>query len=142
MAVERKAEAWWEGDLFGGRGRVDFDSGALPETRINWRARAEDPGNVTSPEELLAAAHASCFSMAFANNLAQADWEPQKIHTHAAVKFQAGTGVTGVKLAVTATVPGIDPDAFNELAHGAKDGCPISQALAGNVPIELEATLQ
>jgi lipoyl-dependent peroxiredoxin len=140
MAVERRAEATWEGDLFNGRGEVAFDSGALASTQVNWRARAEDPGNVTSPEELLAAAHASCFAMALSNNLAQAGHEPQRLSVTARVGFQAGEGVTGSKLAVTATVPGIDQDAFQEAANGAKEGCPISQAL--DVPIELEATLQ
>jgi osmotically inducible protein OsmC len=141
MPVERTASATWEGDLASGSGSIDAESGLFSGAPVDWRNRAEAKEGKTSPEELLAAAHAACFSMALSHTLGQAGNPPEKLEVTATATFVGGTGVTGMKLAVNGTVPGIDADAFREAAEGAKDGCPISQALAGNVPIELEASL-
>ena len=143
MATVRRAEAVWEGDLLSGKGRVSAkSSGAFKDQAVSWAARTETPDGKTSPEELLAAAHAACFSMALSHTLGEAGNAPERLEVTATATFVGGTGVTGMKLTVNGNVPGIDADAFREAAEGAKDGCPISQALKGNVPIELKATLQ
>jgi osmotically inducible protein OsmC len=140
MAVESSAEAVWNGDLIGGKGTVRVASGAFPEVPLTWRQRAESRESGTSPEELIAAAHAACFSMALAHGLAQAGHPPTKLETGARVGFQAGQGITGSRLSVRGTVPGIDADAFRQAAETAKANCPVSKALAG-VEITLEAEL-
>jgi osmotically inducible protein OsmC len=140
MAVESSAEATWEGDLAGGAGRVRVASGAFPEQALTWRARAESRAAGTSPEELIAAAHAGCFAMALSFGLGQGGHTPEALDTSARVGFQPGQGITGIHLTVRGRVPGIDEAAFLEAAEAAKANCPVSKALAA-VPITLEATL-
>lgn len=141
MAVESRAEATWQGDLMGGQGSVRVGSGAFAEQALTWRARAESREAGTSPEELIAAAHAGCFAMALSFGLGQAGHAPERLDTSATVGFQAGEGITGIHLSVRGRVPGIDQAAFQEAAEGAKANCPVSKALAG-VPITLDATLE
>jgi osmotically inducible protein OsmC len=124
-----------------GRGEVSLTSSGVGSYPVTWPARAEAPDGLTSPEELLAAAHSTCFSMALSHALAQAGTPPTAVDTTAAVTFQPGTGITGIELTVTASVPGLTADQFQAAAEGAKTGCPVSQALAA-VPITLTATLQ
>lgn len=140
MAVIRNASAHWEGSLMEGAGKVTFDSSDLGTHDVTWASRATESNGLTSPEELIAAAHSTCFSMALSHALAQAGTPPTAIDTAAAVSFQPGTGITGIALTVTGTVPGLTPEQFAEAANGAKEGCPVSQALKA-VPITLEARL-
>ncbi|MBA3476187.1 MAG: OsmC family peroxiredoxin [Actinobacteria bacterium] len=143
MAAERRAAVTWNGDLMGGSGTIDeVGSGAFGPLDVSWPARSEEAsGGKTSPEELIAAAHASCFSMALAGGLAKAGHAPERLHTSAAVTFVPGTGITKVALSVRGSVPGLDADAFREAAEGAKKNCPVSQALAGVPEITLDAQL-
>jgi lipoyl-dependent peroxiredoxin len=141
MALESTGRAHWEGDLFEGSGTASLDTGAAGPFEINWKARAEEHGGVTSPEELIAAAHASCFSMALSNGLAKAGNPPASLDVEATATFVPGTGITQMVLKVRADVPGMSADDFQAQAEAAKDGCPVSQALKGNVPISLEASL-
>jgi osmotically inducible protein OsmC len=122
-----------------GAGKVTMDSSGLGTYDVTWASRAEEPNGRTSPEELIAAAHSTCFSMALSHALAQAGTPPTTIDTNAEVTFQPGTGITGIVLKVTGAVPGITAEQFQEAAEGAKEGCPVSQALKA-VPITLEAT--
>jgi osmotically inducible protein OsmC len=141
MAATRSAHTVWEGSLFKGNGVVTFDSsGILAEQPVTWAARTEEPGGKTSPEELIAAAHSSCFSMAFSNILDKAGTPPTKLVTSADVTFQPGEGITGIHLTVEGTVPGMDEEAFLAAAEEAKVGCPVSQALKAT-PITLTAKL-
>jgi osmotically inducible protein OsmC len=142
MATERRADAVWEGDLQSGRGTIrSTTSGALPELPVSWASRAESPDGRTSPEELIAAAHASCFSMALSNVLAGRGHAPERLETSATVAFQPGQGITGIALAVRGTVSGLDEAAFRDAADEAKRTCPVSQALAGVPEISLDAAL-
>jgi lipoyl-dependent peroxiredoxin len=142
MAADRRAEVVWEGSLMEGSGTVvKTGSGALPELPVTWASRTESPGGKTSPEELIAAAHASCFSMALSHALAQAGNPPERLESSATVTFVPGTGITKSALTVTGRVPGIDEAAFKEAAEGAKENCPVSGALKGNVELELDARL-
>ena len=142
MATERRAEVTWQGDLANGSGTIErVGSGAFGPLEVSWPARAEEPDGMTSPEELIAAAHAACFSMAFSGALAKAGHAPERLSTSATVTFVPGTGITKVALAVEGDVPGIAEDAFREAAEGAKAGCPVSQALAGVPEITLDARL-
>ncbi|MEA1902468.1 MAG: OsmC family peroxiredoxin [Actinomycetota bacterium] len=141
MALKSTGRTHWEGDLFNGSGVTRLDSGAAEPMRVTWKARAEDHGGLTSPEELIAAAHASCYSMAFSNALADNETPPATVDVEATATFVPGEGITSMELTMTAGVDGIAEDKFQELARAAKDGCPVSQALAGNVPITLTATL-
>lgn len=141
MALRSTGRAHWEGDLFGGSGTTSLDTGAAGPLAITWVARAEDHGGLTSPEELIAAAHASCYSMAFANALAKNEAPPTSLDVEATATFVPGEGITTMELEVTARVEGIDSERFQELAEEAKVGCPVSQALAGNVDISLVARL-
>jgi osmotically inducible protein OsmC len=142
MATDRTAEVTWQGDLMGGSGVIDeVGSGAFAPLDVTWASRTEQPGGRTSPEELIAAAHASCFSMALAHGLAQAGNPPERLSTSATVTFVPGTGITRSAIQVEGTVPGIDENAFREAAEQAKDGCPVSQALKGNVELEVAARL-
>lgn len=134
------ASTTWNGDLFTGSGKTTVSSGALETFDVSWKTRAGEAGGQTTPEELIAAAHASCYSMALSNELASAGTPPVRVETSAAVTFVAGEGITGIVLSVSAEVPDITPEAFATIAEAAKVGCPISQALA-SVPISLEATL-
>ena len=141
MATTRSAHTVWEGNLFKGNGVVSFDSsGSIAEQPVTWASRAEDANGKTSPEELIAAAHSSCFSMAFSNILDKAGTPPTKLTTSADVSFQPGEGITGVHLTVEGTVPGIDEEAFLAAAEDAKANCPVSQALTGTT-ITLSAKL-
>ena len=142
MATERKAEVTWRGDLMSGEGTIErVGSGALGSLDVTWASRAEEPAGRTSPEELIAAAHASCFSMALSNGLAKAGTPPEQLDVSATVTFVPGTGITKSALEVSGRVPGMDEGAFREAAETAKEGCPVSQALKGNVELELNAHL-
>lgn len=141
MATVRSAHTVWNGDLFNGKGDVTLDSSGLGTYDVTWKARAEESGGKTSPEELIAAAHSACFSMAFSNALAGAGKTAERITTDAKVSFVPGTGITGSHLTVSAVVPGITAEQFLDLAENAKAGCPVSQALAG-VEITLDASLE
>jgi lipoyl-dependent peroxiredoxin len=140
MATTRTANAHWEGSLMHGKGNVSLDSSGLGSYDVTWASRAEEPNGRTSPEELIAAAHSACFSMALSHGLAGAGHEPQAIDTRADVRFQPGEGITGIQLTVRAQVDGINAEEFREAAEAAKAGCPVSQALAGTT-ITLEAEL-
>jgi osmotically inducible protein OsmC len=143
VAAERSASVTWSGDLQGGSGTIDeVGSGAFGPLDVSWAARSEEAsGGKTSPEELIAAAHASCFSMALASGLAKAGSPPERLSTSATVTFVPGTGITKSALSVRAVVPGMDPAAFAEAAEAARVGCPVSQALAGVPEITLDASL-
>jgi osmotically inducible protein OsmC len=136
MATTRRASAVWDGSLLAGAGQVTFESSGLGTHPVSWPARAEEPNGVTSPEELIAAAHATCFSMALSHALSQAGTPPTQLRTSAEVDFQPGTGIIGIRLSVAGDVPGLDAAGFQAAAEAAKSGCPVSQALAA-VPITL-----
>ena len=136
----RTATAQWHGSLFDGSGRVSLDSSGIGTYDVSWPARAEEPNGLTSPEELIAAAHASCYCMALSLELGKAETPPESIRARAEVTFVPGTGITTSHLTVQATVPGISADDFAAAAEAAKVGCPVSQALTG-VEISLDATL-
>ncbi|MEU2547861.1 OsmC family protein [Streptomyces roseolus] len=140
MATVRHAHTVWQGDLLKGSGVVTLDSSGLGSYDVSWPARTEEPNGKTSPEELIAAAHSSCFSMAFSNGLAKAGNTPTRLETKADVTFQPGEGITGVHLTVRGEVPGLDADQFRSLAEEAKKNCPVSQALTGTT-ITLTAEL-
>src|SRR4051794_7086671 len=142
MATDRKAQVTWEGDLMTGKGRIEtVTSGAFGGLDVSWPARSEEPGGLTSPEELIAAAHAACFSMALSSGLAKAGHAPDELNTSATVTFQPGEGITKISLTVEGTVPGIDAAAFDEAARTAKENCPVSKALSAVPEITLEARL-
>ena len=143
MATDRTAEVTWHGDLMSGSGRVDsVTSGAIGGLDVDWHARSEDGAEKTSPEELIAAAHAACFSMALSNGLGQAGHAPEELKTSATVTFQPGEGITKIALAVAGKVPGMDDGAFQEAAKTAKENCPVSKALAAVPEISLSARLE
>ena len=142
MAAERRAQINWEGDLANGSGTFTVGSGSIGPQDVSWSARTEEPGGKTSPEELLAAAHASCFSMALSGALARAGTPPRRLETEAVVTFdKVGDGwkVTKSALKVRGDIPGADEDAFRAAAEDAKDNCPVSQALRGNVELSVDA---
>jgi osmotically inducible protein OsmC len=143
MAAQRRAEVTWQGDLMSGSGRIDsVGSGAFGPLDVTWASRSEeDSGGKTSPEELIAAAHAACFSMALSHGLAQAGHAPEQLTTSAESTFVPGTGITTMALTVEGRVPGLDEDGFNQAAQTAKENCPVSSALKGNVEITLDARL-
>jgi lipoyl-dependent peroxiredoxin len=140
MATVRTANAHWEGPLMGGRGTVSLDSSKVGEFEVSWPSRAEKPEGRTSPEELIAAAHSTCFSMALSHGLAGAGTPPESVDTRADVTFQPGEGITGIHLTVRASVPGISAEDFQHAAEQAKANCPVSKALAGT-EITLDASL-
>ena len=140
MSVTSEANTTWTGSLTEGSGTVAFSSSHLGTFPIDWKARSEGSDTTTTPEELIAAAHASCFSMALSHALSENGTPPERVNTSASVTFKPGTGITGSHLNVNAIVPGITPERFQEIAEGAKVGCPVSQALAG-IDITLEASL-
>jgi osmotically inducible protein OsmC len=146
MALTRQADATWSGDLSTGTGTVGVASGVLEGAPTSWRARTESAGSgETSPEELLAAAHASCFSMAASNNLAKAGFPVERAEVHVEItgdKREAGWTVVSSAITLKARVPNVDEETFRTAVNGAKDGCPISRALKGNVEITLDATLE
>jgi osmotically inducible protein OsmC len=136
MATTRTATSEWHGSLLEGSGQVTLESSGIGRFDVTWASRAEEPDGRTSPEELIAAAHAACFSMALSGGLAKAGHTPTTLNTRAEVDFQPGEGITGVRLWVSGDVPGLDAHGFREAAENAKDGCPVSMALAA-VPITL-----
>ena len=141
MALKSTGRTHWDGDLFNGSGVTSLDSGAAPPMPVTWKARSEEHGGLTSPEELIASAHASCYSMALANTLANNETPPTGLDVEATATFVPGEGITLMELSVTGNVDGISEEVFLDLAETAKNGCPVSQALAGNVPITLTAQL-
>jgi lipoyl-dependent peroxiredoxin len=145
MAEVRTANVVWNGDLVNGSGMITYvSSGVFSRLPISWAARTSAHDGKTSPEELLAAAHASCFSMAFSARLAKNSTPATSLEVRAEVTFdqvESGWKVAASVLKVKGTVPGIDKAAFDRLADDAKDNCPISAALRGNVEISVEATL-
>jgi len=143
MANEKTARAIWEGDLMSGSGRVSTGSGVLSDEGVSWSARAEDADGL-SPEELIAAAHATCVSMALSHALAEEGHAPTRLETEATSTFDktdAGFRFTSIKLTIEGEVKGIDEAAFREAAEGAKENCPVSKALEGNVEISVDAKL-
>jgi lipoyl-dependent peroxiredoxin len=146
MAIERRAHATWEGDLRSGSGSFDLESsGAIRGQEVTFASRfGDEAGGKTSPEELIAAAHATCVSMALANGLAQAGHPPTRLEADAVCTLDQtddGFRITSMRLTVRGQVDGVDEQAFREAAEEAKAGCPVSNAL-GSVEISLDASLQ
>lgn len=143
MAAQSSASTTWEGgDLTHGAGRTAPQSGAFGEVEVTWASRTSRSAGKTSPEELLAAAHASCYAMALSHELGQAGTPPERLDATATVEFEPGEGVRFSRIEVRGRVPGIDQEAFERAARAAGEGCPISGALKGNVEITVEPTLQ
>jgi osmotically inducible protein OsmC len=144
--AERQATAVWNGGLMDGSGSFDVGSGALPNQPVTWASRTEDPAGRTSPEELIAAAHASCYAMAFSFTLQNAGHTPERLTVTSQVGFgpnpSGGMKVTHSNLTVRGKVPGLDQAQFAELARQGEQGCPVSNALRNNVEINLDATLE
>ncbi|MFD0559916.1 osmotically inducible protein OsmC [Stackebrandtia endophytica] len=141
MATVRTARTNWDGDLQSGKGTVHFESSGLPETEVTWVSRSQEPNGKTSPEELIAAAHSACFSMALSAGLAKAGNPPESLDTKAEVTFDpAAGGITGIHLTVHGKVPGISAADFLNATETAKANCPVSKALA-SVTITLQAVL-
>jgi osmotically inducible protein OsmC len=142
MATDRNAKVTWTGSLMEGSGKIEgVGSGAFGPLDVTWASRAEAPDGRTSPEELIAAAWAACFSMALSHGLAGAGTPPERLETSVTVTFQPGEGLVKAAIEVVGTVPGIDQDAFVEQAEGAKVGCPVSKALTGIPEVTVAATL-
>ena len=140
--ADRTAHVTWSGSLMEGAGTItSVGSGAFGPLDVTWGARAEESDGLTSPEELIAAAHAACFSMALSHTLAQGGTPPDKLDVDATVTFVPGTGITKIALEVRASVPGLDEASFFEAAEGAKVDCPVSKALASVPEITLNASL-
>jgi lipoyl-dependent peroxiredoxin len=146
MKADRRAEADWEGALTSGAGEVKLVSSATGSFPVTWASRVESPDGRTSPEELLAAAHASCYSMAFAAALGRAGTPPERLHVVATVSINpkqgGGIEVTDSRLEVSGVVPGLDQAGFQEAAEKGDQGCPISNAIRNNVRIAVVATLE
>lgn len=145
MAAVRNAHVTWKGDLFNGSGTIDeSSSGVLSNMPVTWAARAEDPGGKTSPEELIAAAHASCFSMALSAALTGDGHQPTQLDVTASYTFETegGPHISGVTIDVKGQVDGIDSDGFVQAAQGAGENCPVSQAVKQAVPITVNAVLE
>ncbi|HUK77560.1 MAG TPA: OsmC family peroxiredoxin [Thermoleophilia bacterium] len=145
ISTDSRAQVTWGGTLTQGAGTMRLDSGVAPEVPISWASRTARAAGTTSPEELLAAAHASCFAMAFSGDLGDGDTPPDRLDVTATVTFaqsEAGWGVASSHLDVRGVVPGLDQEAFAAAAEAAKDGCPISRALKGNVELSVTATLE
>jgi len=142
MATERSATVNWVGSLLEGSGTIEpVGSGAFGPLPVSWPSRAESPDGKTSPEELIAAAWASCYSMALSSGLTKAGTAPESLQTSVTVTFQPGEGIIKGAISVVGVVPGIDADGFSAAAEGAKAGCPVSKALAGIPEVTLQATL-
>ncbi len=145
MAITRFAETTWKGDLLTGAGTIDYvSSGAFTRMGVTWASRTEDHNGRTSPEELIAAAHGSCFSMAFSSRLAKNGTPATRLDIRAVVTFDkgdAGWKIARSEITVRGEVPGIDAARFAELAEDAKENCPVSAALKGNVELVVNATL-
>lgn len=141
MATRRTADTHWEGNLLEGKGEVTLSSSNIGTYDVSWPARAAEPHGTTSPEELIAAAHSSCYSMAFSHGLAGKGYTVETVDTRAEVTFQPGEGITGIALTVKAKVPGLSEEEFQAAAQDAKENCPVSQALTGVSTITLNAKL-
>ena len=142
MATERSATVNWAGSLMEGSGTIEpVGSGAFGPLPVSWPSRAESPDGKTSPEELIAAAWAACYSMALSHGLAQAGTAPESLETSVTVTFQPGEGIIKGAISVVGVVPGVDADGFTAAAEGAKAGCPVSKALTGIPEVTLQATL-
>jgi len=145
MAAIRRAQATWSGNLLEGSGMItEVTSGAFSNLPVSWPSRTEEPNGRTSPEELVAAAHSACFLMAFSGGLARNGTPADRLDVSATITFDktdAGWRLISSALSVTGAVPGVDAATFGRLAETAKDGCPISNALKGNVALTVEATL-
>ncbi len=142
--LQSRADAVWEGDLTRGAGRFSVASGAIPEQNVTFSARTESHDGKTSPEELIAAAHAVCYSMAFSGALARSGTPPERLEVSALCtldRVEGGLKITTMELTVRGNVPGIDSGKFQELAEGAKQNCPVSKALQGNVDIRMKVEL-
>ncbi|HEX5938781.1 MAG TPA: OsmC family peroxiredoxin [Dehalococcoidia bacterium] len=143
--AERKAEVTWTGNLTEGSGQLTVDSGAFPTIGVTWAARTEQPGGKTSPEELIAAAHASCYAMALSATLGRGGSPPEQLHVTSVVSLDPKEGggfrISGSRLTVTGKVPGLDQAQFEEMARKGEEGCPVSNALRNNIEIQLEARL-
>jgi osmotically inducible protein OsmC len=142
MAAESSATTTWEGDLAHGSGTTTPESGAFQPVDVTWASRTSRSQGKTSPEELLAAAHASCYCMALSHELAEGGNPPERLEATAVVDFEPGEGVRSSHITVSGKVDGIDQQRFVEAARAAGVGCPISGALKGNVDIQVEATLE
>lgn len=142
MAASSRATTNWEGSLEKGRGTTRVEGEAIPEVEVTWQARTERTEGTTSPEEFLAAAHASCYCMALSHELGEAGNEPEQLRATATVTFEPGEGVKSSAIEVVGRVPGIDQEAFEKAAANAGEGCPISGALKGNVEISVDAKLE
>jgi osmotically inducible protein OsmC len=140
--VKQTASVVWQGSIARGRGQINGGSGAIAEVPVTLASRLGNVEGLTSPEELIAAAHASCFSMALSHGLGEAGTPPERLDVSATVTLEVGTGITSSRLVVRGRVPGIDQAKFEEAARAAKDGCPVSGALKGNLDIQVEATLE
>ena len=140
MSVTSESTTLWFGDLLSGSGTTSLDSSDAAEFPVTWTARSEGVAGKTNPEELLGAAHSSCYSMDFSSRLAKNGTPPESLQVTAAVTFEPGTGITGSHLLVSAKVAGISTDDFQRIAEEAKQGCPVSRALAG-IDVTLEASL-
>lgn len=138
--IVNKASTVWNGELFSGSGTTSFDTSGAATLNVNWKARGEESGAVTTPEELIASAHATCYSMQFSNMLTENGTPPTQLNTGAEVDFVPGAGITGIRLSVVGTVADISADDFAKIAEQAKQQCPVSQALAA-VEISLTASL-
>ena len=138
--IVNKASTVWNGDLFTGSGTASLDTSEVATFDVSWKARAEESGGTTTPEELIAAAHATCYAMQLSNELKQNDTPPGQLNTGAEVTFVAGTGITGIHLTVTGQVDGISSEDFTRIAESAKANCPVSNALKA-VEITLTASL-
>ena len=141
MALDSTGRAHWEGDLTSGSGTATLDSGAVGPMEVTWKARSEEHDGLTSPEELIAAAHAPCFSMAFSARLGKAGGTSIVLDTEATATFVPGEGITGIVLSVKGSADGVGEEDFMSLAEDAKVNCPVSQALTGGVPISLDASM-
>ena len=142
MAATSSATTVWEGDLATGSGTTSPESGAFPQVDVTWASRTSRSAGKTSPEELLAAAHAACYCMALSHELGEAGTPPERLEATANVEFEPGEGVRSSRIEVSGRVPGIDQARFDEAARAAGEGCPISGALQGNVEISVDATLE
>ncbi len=143
MSAERRAEVTWEGDLFEGAGRVALGSGVASELPVTWASRTEESDGKTSPEELIAGGLAACFAMFLSNVLAKAGHPPQRLDVTATSSFdkkEEGWRLTAIDLELRGNVPGMDASEFEKHAETAKDGCPVSNALKGNVDIRVKAS--
>lgn len=141
MALDSTGRAHWEGDLTSGSGTATLDTGACGPLQVTWKARSETHEGLTSPEELLAAAHAACFSMAFSGRLGKAGGTSIVLDTEATATFVPGEGITGIRLTVSGSADGVSAEHFLSLAEDAKDNCPVSKAFTAGVPITLEASV-